>query len=173
MSTMARSAALDPQNGRTVRMQGEVEFVARRFAEAVPLLERALVINPNMGVARFALGSCKFLLGDIRGAEAAYAAEPNRLFGLTGLAIVHKAQERDADAARTLTSLIAEFGDNALYQQAQVAAGWGELAQVMPLLTAARTEGDAGIMYARNDPFLDPVRGDPAFKDLLSALGFA
>ncbi len=171
--SMARSAALDPQNGRTVRLQGEVEFVARRFADAVPLLERALVINPKMGVARSALGSCKFLLGDIRGAEAAFAAEPNRLFGLTGLAIVHKAQKRDADAARALTSLIAEFGDNAIYQQAQVAAAWGELAQVMPLLTAARTQGDAGIMYARNDPFLDPVRDDPAFKDLLSALGFA
>jgi hypothetical protein len=43
----------------------------------------------------------------------------------------------------------------------------------MPLLMSAQTEGDAGIMYARNDPFLDPVRGDPAFKRLLISLGFA
>jgi len=172
-TAMARSAALDPLNGRTVRLQGEVEFVARRFAEAVPLIERALQINPQLGVARSALGACKFLLGDLAGAEAVYAAEPNRLFGLTGLAIVKQAQGRKSEAAQALATMMAENGDNSLYQQAQVAAQWGQTARVMPLLLAARTEGDAGIMYARNDPFLDPVRGDPAFKQLLISLGFA
>jgi TolB-like protein/Flp pilus assembly protein TadD len=172
-TAMARSAALDPLNGRTVRLQGEVEFVARRFAQAVPLIERALQINPKLGVARSALGACKFLLGDLAGAEAAYAAEPNRLFGLTGLAIVTQAQGRTTEAKQALATVIAENGDNSLYQQAQVAAQWGEVARVLPLLLAAQSEGDAGIMYARNDPFLDPVRGDPAFKRLLSTLGFA
>jgi TolB-like protein/tetratricopeptide (TPR) repeat protein len=172
-TAMARSAGLDPLNGRTVRLQGEVEFVARRFAQAVPLIERALVINPTLGVARSALGACRFLLGDKVGAEAAYAAEPNRLFGLTGLAIVRQAMGRRAEAAQDLAALIAEHGDNSLYQQAQVAAQWGDTGRVMPLLMSAQTEGDAGIMYARNDPFLDPVRGDPAFKQLLISLGFA
>ncbi|MBC7522362.1 MAG: tetratricopeptide repeat protein, partial [Sandarakinorhabdus sp.] len=171
-SAMARSAALDPLNGRTVRMQGEVEFAARRFADAVPLIERALVINPKLSVARSALGACKLLLGDIKGAEAAYATEPNRLFGLTGLAIIFRKQGRNADAARALADLIAEFGDNSLYQQSQVAAQWGETGRVMQLLAAGRTEGDAGVMYSRNDPFLDPVRADPAFRQFLTALGF-
>jgi TolB-like protein/Tfp pilus assembly protein PilF len=172
-TAMARSVALDPLNGRTVRQLGEVEFVARRYAEAIPLLERALVINPTLGVARSVLGSAKFLLGDKAGAEAAFAADPNRLFGLTGLAIVRHAMGRKAEAAQDLAAVIAENGDNSLYQQAQVAAQWGEIARVMPLLVAAKTEGDAGVMYARNDPFMDPVRGDPAFKQLLISLGFA
>jgi TolB-like protein/Tfp pilus assembly protein PilF len=177
-TAMARSAALDPLNGRTVRLQGEVEFVARRFGQAIPLLERALQINPNMAVVRSALGACKFLLGDLAGAEAAYAAEPNKLFGNTGLAIVRQAMGRNAEAARALAQLIADHGDNSLYQQAQVAAQWGktmpaEAVRVMPILLAAQAEGDAGIMYARNDPFLDPVRSDPAFKRLLNTLGFA
>jgi TolB-like protein/Flp pilus assembly protein TadD len=171
-SAMARSAALDPLNGRTVRMQGEIEFVARQYAAAVPLIERALQINPRLSVARSALGACKLLLGDIKGAEAAYAAEPNRLFGLTGLAIIYQKQGRKAEAEKALADLIAENGDNSLYQQAQVAAQWGPPQRAMPLLVAARTEGDAGIMYSRNDPFLDPVRANPDFKALLNSLGF-
>lgn len=171
-TAMARSAALDLLNGRTVRLQGEVEFGARRFAQAVPLLERALVINPKMGVARSVLGSSKFLLGDSAGAEAAFAADPNRLFGLTGLAIVRHSQGRKSEAAQDLATLIAENGDNSLYQQAQIAAQWGETVRAMQLLQTARSEGDAGVMYARNDPFLDPVRRDPGFKDLLNSLGF-
>jgi tetratricopeptide (TPR) repeat protein len=172
-TAMARSAALDPLNGRTVRMQGEVEFVARRFAEAVPLIERALVINPKLSVARSALGACKLLLGDINGAEAAYAAEPNRLFGLTGLAIIWRKQRRNAEADKALADLIADFGDNSLYQQAQVAAQWGQAARAMQLLVAGQSEGDAGVMYSRNDPFLDPVRSDAAFQHFLTGLGFA
>jgi TolB-like protein/tetratricopeptide (TPR) repeat protein len=172
-TAMARAVALDPLNGRTVRQLGEVEFVARRYGEAIPLLERALVINPKLGVARSVLGSAKFLLGDRAGAEAAFAADPNRLFGLTGLAIVRHATGRKAEAASDLATMIAENGDNSLYQQAQVAAQWGEISRVMPLLMAAKAEGDAGVMYARNDPFMDPVRDDPAFKQLLISLGFA
>ena len=106
------------------------------------------------------------------GAEAAYAAEPNRLFGLPGLAIVFRKTGRLADAEEALASLIAENGDNSLYQQAQVAAQWGQPARAMALLAAARTEGDAGVMYSRNDPFLDPLREISGFKALLYDLGF-
>jgi hypothetical protein len=32
--------------------------------------------------------------------------------------------------------------------------------------------GDSGLIYARNDPFLDPLRGDPRMLELLAGLGF-
>jgi hypothetical protein len=32
--------------------------------------------------------------------------------------------------------------------------------------------GDSGLIYARNDPFLDPLRGDARMAKLLTGLGF-
>ena len=49
------------------------------------------------------------------------------------------------------------------YQQAQVLAQWGQLDTAIARLQQARAIGDSGLVYARNDPLLDPLRGDPRF----------
>ena len=48
----------------------------------------------------------------------------------------------------------------------------GEPDAALQRLEAARRLGDSGLIYARNDPFLDPVRGDPRFTRLLQGIGF-
>jgi len=60
-----------------------------------------------------------------------------------------------------------------LYQQAQVLAQWGEPDTALERLQRARQVGDSGLIYARNDPLLDPLRGRPEFSRLLQGLGFA
>lgn len=171
-SAITRAAGLDPLNARTFRLTGEIEYSAHRYAESIPPVERALVLNPKMAVARAAIGASKLMLGKIDEARQAYASEPSSLFGLTGLAIIAQHQGRKADAQAALTNLIAEHGDNSLYQQAQIFAQWGERDRAMAALASARTEGDAGLVYLRNDPLLDPLRADPEFSRLLKALGF-
>ena len=93
-------------------------------------------------------------------------------FNLAGIAI---AEHRlgDVTAARAaFDRLRAELGDRSLYQQAQVLAQMGDRDAAITALEQARAVGDGGLIYARNDPMLDPLRGDPRFARLLQGMGF-
>ena len=170
---IARSAALDPLNPRTQRLIGDVEYSARRYAESIPPLRRALELNPRLSIAHSAIGASLLMLGRVQEAKAEYDREPNTLFKLPGLAIIARHQQRQAEAARALAQLRSEHGDNSLYQQAQVLAQWGEEAEAMARLLEAIEKIDSGLIYLRNDPFVDPLRRNPAFNNLLIRLGFA
>ncbi len=169
----ARAVLLDPLNARTAWLAGEIEYGAHNYQAALAPVRRALGLNPKLGVARSVEGAALFMLGDLAGAEKAYAAEPNTLFGLTGLAIVRQRQGQTAAAEAALAKLIADHGDNSLYQQAQVHASFGRAGKSLHTLDLAYEAGDAGMMYARNDPFLDPLRQTPEFARLLKRLGYS
>ncbi|MBV7255854.1 TIR domain-containing protein [Pacificimonas sp. WHA3] len=172
-AAIARAAELDPLNARVFRRIGEVEYSARAYAASIPPVQRALGLNPELSVAHSAIGASLYLMGDVPGARTAYEREPSSLFRLTGLAIVAERQDRTADAEAAFAALGAAHGDNSLYQRAQVLAQWGRADDAMDLLETAREEGDAGLVYLRNDPFLDPLRQRLDFIRLLTALGFA
>jgi hypothetical protein len=112
------------------------------------------------------------MLGRLDEARAEYAAEPVEDFRLAGLAIVDRRQGRTADAESAMSRLTAQLGDRVLYQQAQVLSQWGRLDPAIAALERALELGDSGLVYSRNDPFLDPLRADPRFAKLLNRLGF-
>ena len=73
-------------------------------------------------------------------------------------------------ARHAMQTLVNEIGDAALYQQSQVLAQWGEKDAAFATLNRALQVGDSGLLFARSDPFLDPIRNDPRFDDLLNRL---
>jgi TolB-like protein/Tfp pilus assembly protein PilF len=169
---IAKATTLDPLNARAYRLAGEIEYVARNYAASIPPVERALALNPKMSVAHSALGASQLMLGRIEDAKQSYASEPNSLLGLTGLAIIAAKQGDKSGAQAHFARLVAEHGDNSMYQRAQILAQWGQPAEALSTLAKARQVGDAGLVYLRNDPFLDPLRKDAEFSRLLKALGF-
>ena len=169
---MARAATLDPLNANTLRLVGEVEFSAGRYAEAIAAIQRALAINPRLAVANATIGASQLQLGDIKAAEASFRAEPNSLFSLPGLAIILQRTGRKAEAETALATLVAQHGDNSLYQQAQVLAQWGDTTTALARLAQARRQRDAGLALLRNDPMLAPLRAKPEFIALSNSLGF-
>jgi hypothetical protein len=54
-----------------------------------------------------------------------------------------------------------------------VLAQWGKREEAIAALLRARAQGDAGLVYIRNDPLIDPLRSDARFIQLLAGLGFA
>ena len=109
-------------------------------------------------------------LGRLDEARAAFAAEPSAMFRLAGLAIVEHRRGDAAAANRHFAELVADVGDSALYQQAEVLAQWGRTDEAIAALEKARRIGDSGLIYLATDPLLDPLRKEPRFVNLIKAM---
>jgi TolB-like protein/tetratricopeptide (TPR) repeat protein len=169
---MQRALLLDPLNPLIYRAAGSVEYAARNYQAAIPPIRKGLELNPRMSRASAAIGDALLMLGRLEDARAAYAAEPAEDPRLTGLAIAEHRLGNTEAARAAMTQLVAKQGDSVLYQQAQILAQWGDRDASIARLQRALEIGDSGLIYARNDPFLDPLRKDPRFAQLLSSLGF-
>ena len=169
---MQRALLLDPLNPLIHRAAGSIEYGARDYEAVIPPIRQALALNPRMSRANAAIGDALLMLERKLEARAAYAAEPAADLRLTGLAIVERQLGSDNSALAAFTELVRDQGDRVLYQQGQVLAQWGELAAAVKKLEQAFEVGDSGLIYARNDPLLDPLRKDPRFAKLLNRIGF-
>lgn len=167
-----RAVFRDRLNALIHRAAGTIAYAARRFEDSLPPLRKALQMNPQMSRAHALIGDALVNLGKLDDARAAYALEPSADFRLAGLAITEHRAGRAAAATAAMQQLVTERGDAVFYQQGQVLAQWGEREDAMARLQAARKLGDSGLIYARNDPFLDPLRQDARMKALLASLGF-
>lgn len=172
-AAIERAAALDPLNARVFRSVGGIAYAARRYQESIPPFDRALELNPRLDGVWAAKGSSQLLLGQLDQARKSFSAERSSLFGLVGIAIIDWKQHHPDAAQAALARLIAENGDNSLYQQAEVYAQWEDRERAMTALRRARETGDAGLGLMRNDPLLDPIRKEQDFQKLLNDLGFA
>lgn len=161
----------DPLNPLIHRAAGGIAYAARRFAEAIPPLEKALAMNPKLSRAHAAIGDARLNLGDVDGALAAYAQEPVADMRFAGLAVAHRRARQNDEADAAMRELRA-LGDRVLYQQAQALAEARAIDEAIAALERAHALRDSGLIYALNDPFLDPLRGEARFRTLLERLGF-
>ena len=171
-AAIRRATPLDPLNPLIFRAAGSIEYAARDYQASIGPTRRALEMNPRLSRAHAAVGDALSMLGQPEEARTEYRAEPVPDFALAGLAIVERSLGRPAEADQAYRRLVADIGDRALYQQAQVLAQRGDLDAAVQRLEEARRLGDSGLIYARNDPFLDPVRSDQRFTHLLQGIGF-
>ena len=169
----ARAVALDPLNPRAWRTAGTVAYSARHYQVAIDHWRHALKLNPKLSAAPSMIASALYLLGRDEEAEAALVADSNHSFQLAATAIIKRRLDKEAAALEAERDLVAEFGDAALYQQAQIRAQQGEVEAALDALEKARAVGDSGVLYLLTDPMLDPLRKSPRFSALLKATGFA
>jgi tetratricopeptide (TPR) repeat protein len=172
-AAIERALALDPLNPRTHRAAGSIAFASRRYKDALAQYQRALALNPQMSNAEAGIGDSLLELGKIDEARTAYAAEPKAMFRLRGLAILEHRAGKQAAAEGALAQLLAEVGDAAMYQQAEVMAQWGRTDESLARLDRARAIGDSGLSMVATDPLLDPISKDARFLRLVTDLGFA
>ncbi len=162
----ARAMDLDRLNPRAFRAGGLVQYLAHNYATAIPLSQQAIKLNPKLRNAQGNIGNCQFMLGQFAEARQAYSAEPAAILRLPGLAIAEKRLGNTTAANAAMEQLKNELGDNALYQQAQVLAQWGDVEGAMSAMARAKAIGDSGLLQARVDPLLIPLHGDIRFEKI-------
>ncbi|HSF12866.1 MAG TPA: TIR domain-containing protein [Erythrobacter sp.] len=167
---IAQVLELDPLNARAFRSAGYIALFARDFPRVVTQMERALALNPSLASAPFAIAIARLMQGDAAGALTAAKAEPGEAYALTASAIAAHKLGDAAGSDAALAALVEGYGDSR-YQQAQVHAQRGANSEALALLETGYKTLDPGMLWAPNDPLLDPLRGEAAFKDLLSRLG--
>ena len=167
-----RASALDPLNPSMFKSAGNIKYAAKAYDEAITLARKALALNPKRSTLHGDIGNAYIMLGDLEKAETEFDQETNNLLALPGRAIVAAKRGNLGQSKQHLALLIEEFGDNALYQQAQVYAQSGDPEKAFAALDRAYVTADSGLVYLLNDPFLNPLRDDPRYKRLLEQLKF-
>ena len=167
-----RALALDPLNPRTHRAAGLIAFVSRDYDRAIEQSRRALALNPGMTNANATLALALMEKGRTKDAREAADAEKSGMFKQTALAMIEHRAGNAAAAQKAFDTLVADEGDAALYQQAQVMAQWGQADRAIGLLKKARGVGDSGLTAIATDPLLDPIADDPRYRALVRELGF-
>lgn len=171
-TAIERASKLDPLNASMFKSAGVIKFAEKEYEEAIELALRALEINPKRNSVHGDIGNAHLMLGQIDEAKQAFGKEKNNLIALPGLATIAHKEGQKTEADEHFDNLVREYGDNGLYQQVQVLAQWGKIDQALEKLETARQVRDSGLVYLLNDPFLDPLRNQSGFKDMLTSLGF-
>jgi tetratricopeptide (TPR) repeat protein len=169
---ISRAQKLDPLNAGVFRNAGSIEYAARNYTASLSTLRAALTLNPDLSGVHVILGDMHLIAGRISEARDEYGREGTGLSFMRGMAIADMRLGNRAAAEAGLAAMIAEYGDNSLYQQAQVHAQWNRRDEALDALERALSVGDSGLVQSRNDPLLDPLRGDARFTSVLRQLGF-
>ena len=172
-AAIASSLALDPLNPGAFRAAGYIALARRDYAQTEAKMGQALALNPKLSAANAAIGSALYLTGRYQDSLAAFASEPIAFIRLPGEAIAQARLGNKPLAEAAFARLLAEFGATSKYQQAQVLAQWGQLANAIERLEQAAAARDSGLLLAQTDPLLDPIRTMPEFSQLLSKMGLA
>jgi hypothetical protein len=88
------------------------------------------------------------------------------------LAVADHKIGRVADGAALLTKLQQIAGDRGAFNYAEIYAQWGQPGDALHWLETAYRLHDVGLTLLRVDPFLDPIRATPEFKDIERRMNF-
>ena len=126
-------------------------------------------LNPKAGFSYAKIALCHLLLGEVKAALKAAEKEPRPYMRLAALAIVRRKLGDKGGAVREFLAL-KDLGQVA-YQEAQVHAQWGDKGAAVEALERAVGVGDQGVLWAKTDPLLIPLRGNPRYTAVLKRIG--
>jgi TolB-like protein/tetratricopeptide (TPR) repeat protein len=170
-----RAISLDPQNWRSYRQSAIAYVFARRYGEALALIQHAQTLKPGSPDLNTKQSEALFDSGQAEQARqlcetsTTPMSEDDRHWCL---ALVYHTLGRQADAEHELEQFKTLDGDAAAYAYAEIYAQWGNGPDALQWLTKTKRLHSTALQRLKVDPLLDPIRNEPQFKALLARMKF-
>jgi TolB-like protein/cytochrome c-type biogenesis protein CcmH/NrfG len=168
-----RALELDPVSLYANHFLGHILYFSRHYGEAIPALRHTLQMDPQYPKPHYFIAMSLFWQGDV---EAAWdEIQQERLDWMRWAAssvILHRLGRID-EAEAVFANLSAdEEQEFATIQRADTYAQWGDVDMAFRNLDLAFEYGDPGLAQLYVDPFLDPIRDNPHYIEMVNKLGF-
>lgn len=168
-----RALELDPVSVFANHFLAHVLYFTRNYEEAIPVFRHVLDLDPHYPKPHYFIAMAMYHQGDTESAWEEIQHEPLNWMNWTGSALVLQRLGRMKEADAFLAKLSLEDDEDPAYiQQADVYAQRGDLDEAMQRLSLAYDHHDPGLSQLLVDPFLDPLREEPRFIDIMTKLGF-
>lgn len=165
--------SLDPFDATFYIRRGWANYYSRNYAQAIEDARNALLLAPQRRIPHHLIGLSLQQLGKFSEAKAQYEGVPaDEIFRMTDEAVLAAKTGDKASATARLLQVYRLIGDSGSYQFAQVHAQLADRDRAFAALEKAIQIRDAGLIYLKKDPLMDPVRPDARFGDMLNRLNF-
>jgi TolB-like protein/tetratricopeptide (TPR) repeat protein len=168
---MRRSVAQDPLSSGAYSNLALAYLAADRLAEAEQACRKAIELSPQRICIHSHLSAILLAQGREDAALAEAQVEPEDVYRLQALALVHSAAGRDTEADEALRALIDRHARDWAYQVAEVYAAKGAVDDAFHWLERAHAARDAGLADLKPDPLLRRLHGDPRWGAFLKKVG--
>jgi TolB-like protein/Flp pilus assembly protein TadD len=172
--TAARRALdLDPVSLFTNHFLGHILYFSRRYEEAIPALRQTLEMDPQYPKPHYFIAMSLFWLGDAEAAWREIQLEPlDWMRWAAASVILHRLGRIDEAEAHFANLGADDEQEFATIQRADTYVQWGNIEMAFRNLGLALEYGDPGLSQLYVDPFLDPIRDDPRYVEMVRKLGF-
>ena len=176
LAEIARAMELDPLSAPVLGMAGTVHYYGRNYDQAVTLYRRALRMNPEQVLARFNLGLALLAQGatseGVAELERANVQSEGIAVTQAGVGYAYAISGRREEARRVYEDLKNPQAGTLVEPSllALVAIGLGDKEAAFRHLEEGYVRRNSYLGHLKVAPFVDPLRGDPRFTNLMRRL---
>jgi len=173
IAAVSRALAMEPISVYVNHLQGHILYFSRRYEEAIPAFRQTLELDLNYPKPHYFMAMAHYWMGDPETAWELIQKEPLQWMRVCASAVILHKLGRNDEAKDSFDKLI-ELGleETNYIQQAGVYSQMGETDRAIESLQKALDMRDPGIPQCLIDPFMDPIRSDPRFQEIMAKAGF-
>ena len=168
-----RALDLDPVSLFANHFMGHILYFSRHYDEAISAFRQTLEMDPQYPKPHYFIAMSLFWLGDVEAAWEEIQQEPLDWMRWTASSTILDRLGRRDEAEAVFANLNEdEEQEFATVQRADIYVQWGDFDLAFRNLELAFEYGDPGLAQLYVDPFLDPVRDDPRYIEMVDKLKF-
>jgi TolB-like protein/DNA-binding winged helix-turn-helix (wHTH) protein len=173
IATARRALQLNPLDQENYSWLAQALEVARRYDEAIAVLNDAVALAPpDNALVHAQLGNVYYELGNFERSRSECEIRREHFLAQICLAMTYEKLGRHRDAQAELAKLRASAGDAGAFLYAEIYAEWGRPAEAIEWLNTAMRLRSRWLRWLKVDSSLDPLRKDPRFQAIERALKF-